>query len=53
MGKTTKSRSQRRPLPGVTVQSPDADQRPFGAMIHMDHIQWSAVLKLLKLRATA
>ena len=39
MGKTAKSRSQRRQIPGVTVQSPDAETQPFGAMVHMDHIE--------------
>ena len=39
MGKTVKSRSQRRPVPGVTVQSQDAVDKPFGAMVHMDHLE--------------
>ena len=39
MGKTPKSHSRGRKQPGVAVTSQDAEARPLGAMIHMDHIQ--------------
>jgi hypothetical protein len=35
--KCTSAYSRRRKIPGVTVQSPDAEARPFGAMFHLDH----------------
>ena len=38
MGKTTKSHSRRKTRPKVSVTSADSTERPFGAMIHMDHI---------------
>ena len=38
MGKTSKSHSRRRRLPGVSVTLGQGE-RPFGAMLHMDHIQ--------------
>ena len=38
MGKTSKSHSRRRRFPGVSVPLGEGE-RPFGAMLHMDHIQ--------------
>ena len=38
MGKTAKSRSQRRPRPRMTVQILDAEERPFGAMVYMGYV---------------
>ena len=38
MGKTSKPHSRRRRLPGASVTL-DEGERPFGAMLHMDHIQ--------------
>ena len=39
LGKTSKSRSSRRPTAGITVGAVDAKDRPFGALIHMDHLE--------------
>ena len=38
MAKQTRKAARRRKASGTTVVSEDALQRPFGAMIHMDHI---------------
>ena len=38
MGKTSKSHSRRRRIPGVSVTLNEGE-RPFSAMLHMDHIQ--------------
>lgn len=53
MGKTAKSRSQRRANPGVTVQTLDAEERPFGAMVISTTLSWTAGPKRRRPRATA
>ena len=38
LAKAAKSHARRRPLSAVTVRSKDAEEFPFGACVHMDHI---------------